>query len=53
MAHFDVDPFANATKQLHDACDILGIKDKGVREYLAIMIKDQRKQNKQYQFPLT
>ena len=30
------DPFANATKQVNDACDILGIKDKGLREYLAI-----------------
>ena len=29
------DPFANATKQVNDACDILGIKDKGLREYLA------------------
>jgi glutamate dehydrogenase/leucine dehydrogenase len=30
------DPFANATKQVNDACDILGIKDQGLREYLAI-----------------
>ena len=30
------DPFENATKQLHDACDILGIKDDGLREYLAM-----------------
>ena len=30
------DPFANATKQVNDACDVLGIKDKGLREYLAI-----------------
>lgn len=30
------DPFRNATKQVNDACDILGIKDKGMREYLAI-----------------
>ena len=30
------DPFANATKQVNDACDILGIKDEGLREYLAI-----------------
>ncbi len=29
------DPFANATKQVHDACDILGIKDDGLRDYLA------------------
>lgn len=30
------DPFANATKQVYDACDVLGIKDKGMREYLAL-----------------
>jgi glutamate dehydrogenase len=30
------DPFANATKQVNDACDILDIKDKGIREYLAM-----------------
>ena len=30
------DPFENATKQVYDACDVLGIKDKGMREYLAI-----------------
>ena len=30
------DPFANATKQVNDACDILGIKDKGMRDYLAM-----------------
>ena len=30
------DPFANATKQLNDACDILGIADEGLRQYLAI-----------------
>jgi len=30
------DPFANATKQVNDACDILKIKDKGIREYLAM-----------------
>jgi glutamate dehydrogenase len=30
------DPFDNATKQVNDACDVLGIKDKGMREYLAI-----------------
>ena len=28
------DPFANATKQVNDACDIIGIKDKELREYL-------------------
>ncbi|RNJ76127.1 MAG: Glu/Leu/Phe/Val dehydrogenase [Nitrosopumilus sp. D6] len=31
-----VDPFANATKQVNDACDILKIKDKEIRRYLAI-----------------
>ncbi|HEU05211.1 MAG TPA: Glu/Leu/Phe/Val dehydrogenase [Nitrosopumilus sp.] len=30
------DPFANSVKQVNDACDVLGIKDKGMREYLAI-----------------
>lgn len=30
------DPFENATKQLNDACDILGIDDPGMRQYLAI-----------------
>ncbi|MCV0366236.1 MAG: Glu/Leu/Phe/Val dehydrogenase [Nitrosopumilus sp.] len=30
------DPFANATKQVNDACDLLGIKDPGLREYLAM-----------------
>ena len=30
------DPFANATKQVNDACDILGIKDKELRSYLAL-----------------
>ena len=30
------DPFANATKQVNDACDVLGIKDKELREYLAM-----------------
>ncbi len=30
------DPFLNATKQINDACDIIGIQDKGVREYLAM-----------------
>jgi len=30
------DPFANATLQVNDACDILGIEDKGIREYLAM-----------------
>jgi len=36
------DPFANATKQVNDACDILGIKDKGIREYLAMPNKMMR-----------
>ena len=31
-----VDPFANATKQVYDACDILKITDAGMREYLAM-----------------
>ena len=30
------DPFANASKQVNDACDVLGIKDKGLREYLTM-----------------
>ncbi|MDE0090798.1 MAG: Glu/Leu/Phe/Val dehydrogenase [Thaumarchaeota archaeon] len=30
------DPFANSVKQVNDACGILGIKDKGLMEYLAI-----------------
>ena len=30
------DPFANATKQVNDACDILKIKDKQLPEYLAM-----------------
>jgi glutamate dehydrogenase/leucine dehydrogenase len=36
------DPFANATKQVNDACDILGIDDKGIREYLAMPNKMMR-----------
>ena len=28
------DPFANATKQVNDACDILDITDQGIRDYL-------------------
>jgi glutamate dehydrogenase/leucine dehydrogenase len=32
----EADPFANATQQVNDACDILGISDKGLREYLAM-----------------
>lgn len=34
MAKISSDPFANATKQLHDACDVLGIRDEGLRKYL-------------------
>lgn len=30
------DPFENATRQVNDACDVLGIKDEGLREYLAM-----------------
>ncbi len=30
------DPFANATQQVNDACDLLGIEDEGLREYLAV-----------------
>ena len=32
----NTDPFTNATKQVNDACDVLGITDEGLREYLAI-----------------
>ncbi len=42
MVKAGVDPFANATKQLNDACDILGIKDEGVRNYLAMPDKMMR-----------
>ena len=28
------DPFENATKQVNDACDVLGINDEGIRDYL-------------------
>jgi glutamate dehydrogenase len=42
LVKFDVDPFANATKQLNDACDILGIKDEGLRQYLAMPNKMMR-----------
>ena len=42
MVKFGADPFANATKQLNDACDVLGIKDKGLREYLAMPNKMMR-----------
>ena len=30
------DPYTSAVKQVNDACDILGIKDEGLREYLAM-----------------
>jgi glutamate dehydrogenase/leucine dehydrogenase len=36
------DPFANATKQVNDACDILGIKDKELRLYLSMPNKMMR-----------
>jgi glutamate dehydrogenase/leucine dehydrogenase len=36
LVKFGADPFANATKQVNDACDVLGIKDEGIREYLAM-----------------
>ncbi len=39
---FEVDPFENATKQVNDACDILGIKDEGTRTYLAMPNKMMR-----------
>lgn len=32
----DADPFANATQQLNDACDILEITNEGIRQYLAM-----------------
>jgi len=31
-----VDPFANASKQVNDACDIIGIKDQELRKYLTM-----------------
>ncbi len=34
MAKLDL--FANATKQVNDACDVIGIKDKELRKYLAM-----------------
>ncbi len=30
------DPFEHASMQVHDACDILGITDKGMRDYLCM-----------------
>lgn len=30
------DPFVNASKQVNDACDILDIKDQGLRDYLVM-----------------
>jgi glutamate dehydrogenase/leucine dehydrogenase len=42
LVKFGADPFANATKQLNDACDVLGIKDEGLRQYLAMPNKMMR-----------
>ncbi len=42
MLKFQIDPFENATKQVNDACDILGIKDEGIRTYLAMPNKMMR-----------
>ncbi len=42
MVKFQIDPFENATKQVNDACDILGIKDEGIRTYLAMPNKMMR-----------
>ncbi|MGV7225808.1 MAG: Glu/Leu/Phe/Val family dehydrogenase [Nitrosopumilus sp.] len=36
MGKFEADPFENATIQLNDACDVLGIKDQGLIDYLAM-----------------
>ena len=36
MANIEADPFDNATQQVNDACDVLGIKDEGIRKYLAM-----------------
>ena len=36
MGKFEADPFENATIQLNDACDVLGIKDQGLKDYLAM-----------------
>ena len=36
MGKFEADPFENATIQLNDACDVLGIKDQGLRDYLGM-----------------
>ena len=33
------DPFANATKQVNDACDVLKIKDKGIENILQCQTK--------------
>jgi len=42
LGKFGADPFATATQQVTDACDVLGIKDTGVREYLAMPNKMMR-----------
>jgi glutamate dehydrogenase/leucine dehydrogenase len=36
LGKFEADPFENATIQLNDACDVLGIKDQGLIDYLAM-----------------
>ncbi|ABK76818.1 glutamate dehydrogenase/leucine dehydrogenase [Cenarchaeum symbiosum A] len=36
MALVENDPFENSRKQVHDACDLLDITDKGMREYLVM-----------------
>jgi glutamate dehydrogenase/leucine dehydrogenase len=36
LGKFEADPFENATIQLNDACDVLGIKDQGLKDYLAM-----------------
>ncbi|MFB5639811.1 MAG: Glu/Leu/Phe/Val dehydrogenase [Nitrosopumilus sp.] len=36
MGKFEADPFENATIQLNDACDVLGIKDQGLKDYLGM-----------------
>jgi glutamate dehydrogenase/leucine dehydrogenase len=36
LGKFEADPFENATIQLNDACDVLGIKDQGLKDYLGM-----------------
>jgi glutamate dehydrogenase/leucine dehydrogenase len=36
LGKFEADPFENATIQVNDACDVLGIKDQGLRDYLVM-----------------